>query len=123
MLQVALDKRDNDIIWQVGGGIVRVIEGRFVVQQVQCKLKTFLGEWILDTSVGWVNREDFEKNYDKFDLEDRARKIIIGTQGVLEILYITSTYNRRRLEVQFEAKTIYGIIKVDVPWDFRGVVN
>jgi len=122
-IQVALDKKDNDIIWQEGGGIVRVNLGRFVVQQVQCKLKTFLGEWILDTTVGWVNLLDFEKNYDKFDIEDRARKIILNTQGVLEIVYLRGEYSRRKLEVEFEAKTIYGTINLTIPWDNTGVRN
>lgn len=120
MSQLALDKSTNDLFKPEGGGVTRVTEGRFVVQQVQCKLKTLLGEWLLDTRVGWLEVTDFEKNYSIYDLEDRARTIILETKGVNSIISLSSTYSNRTLEVQFQANTIYGVIDITVPWDNTG---
>jgi len=121
MSQLALDKVTNDLFKPVGGGVTRVTDGRFVIQQVQSKLKTILGEWLLDSNVGWVNEKDFDRNYDLFDIENRARSIILSTQGVLNIINLTSTYNSRVLEIQFSARTIHGTIDITVPWNNIGV--
>lgn len=116
-IQMALEKTTNDLILAEGGGIVRVSSARFVVQQVQCKLKTILGEWLLDTSIGWINLSDFEKHYSSHELEDRARKIILDTQSVREIVELNSHYNQRVFTISFKAKTLFGDIDVTVPWD------
>lgn len=120
MTQLALDKGTNDLFKPAGGGVTRVTEGRFIVQQVQCKLKTILNEWVLDSRIGWLNADDFDRNYDIYDLEDRARSIILGVQGVKSIITLNSTYSQRTLEIQFTADTIYGTIDVTVPWNTTG---
>lgn len=116
-MQIALDGKTNDFILKSGGGIERVHSGRFVVQQCQSKLKTWLGEWILDRSVGWINQEDFEKSFDQFNIERRARQIILGTQGVLSIVKLESTYSKRKLTMSFEALTTYGLVDLTIPWE------
>ena len=117
-MYLALDSKTNDIYKPVGGGVTRITnEGRFVVQQVRCKLRTWLGEWLLDQSKGWLSHEDFEKNYDAFNLEFRAREIILATQGVLAIDEINSSYSNRKLTITFKARSIYGIIELTVPWE------
>lgn len=113
---LALDKGTNDLIFPQGGGVSRVDEGRFVVQQVSSKLKTWLGEWALDPSIGWINLDDFKKNYDLFDIEDRARSIVLATDGVSAVNSITSSFEGRQLSMHIEAKTIYGEIDLTVPW-------
>jgi hypothetical protein len=113
---LALDKVTNDIIFPAGGGVTRVDEGRFVVQQVSSKLKTLLGEWALDPSIGWIKIGDFKKNYDFFEIEDRARSIILATDGVSAVISITSSLVGRRLDIAVEAKTIYGDINLTIPW-------
>lgn len=116
MTYLALSKTTGDLILKDGGGVERVDQGRFVVQQVQSKLRTWLGEWLLDQSVGWVNAADFEKNFSTADLERRATEIILATQGVLAIDSITSTYSNRTLTLQFVARTRYGVINLTIPW-------
>ena len=114
-IHLALDRLTNDLI--IGDrGMVRVSEGRFVVQQVRSKLRTVLGEWVLDRSVGLIEREDLEKNYDAFDLETRITEIILGTAGVLVVDEVTQTYNKRKLTISFKARTIYGEISSEVAW-------
>ena len=116
-MHLALDKTTGDLIKGEFGGVERVEEGRFIVQQVQCKLRTWLGEWALDSAVGWVNLEDFDRNFDVFDLETRARRIILNTQGVLAIDELKAEYSKRKLTISFKARTIYGDISLDVPWE------
>jgi hypothetical protein len=116
MAYLALDKITGDLIKKEGGGLERVTDGRFVVQQVQSKLRTWLGEWIPDQTVGWLSLEDFERNFRASDLERRARVIILQTQGVLSVLGMSSTYSKRVLTLQFKAQTKYGVIDVTVPW-------
>ena len=115
-MQLALSKSTGDLIKTVGGGVTRVSEGRFVVQQVQSKLSTLLGEWLLDRKVGWVNRKDFNKDYDLYDIEIRARDIIIGTKNVLEVISLSSKVVDRILTVTFTARTTYGVIDLSIPW-------
>ena len=115
-MHLALDKTTGDLILPAGGGVSRVDKGRFVVQQVQCKLRTGLQEWALDPTIGWLTLEDFEKGYDKFDIEARARKIILQTQDVLDIDELVARYNSRKLTIQFTARTVYGEINLTVPW-------
>ena len=113
---IALDKDTGDLILKDGGGIERVEEGRFIVQQVQSKLRTNLGEWSLDPQIGWLEPSDFDRGWSKFDLEDRARRIILETEGVLAVDELTSSYSQRTLTIQFQARTIYGEISLTVPW-------
>ena len=115
-MYVALGKQTGDLILSAGGGIERVTGGRFVTQQVQCKLRTLLGEWIPDKKIGWLSRDDFEKNYDAFEIEKRARTIILETEGVLIINNLKSTYSQRKLSITFNATTVYGDIDLTVPW-------
>lgn len=115
-MYLALDKTTGDLIKPIGGGTSRVDSGRFIVQQVRSKLQTILGEWALDTSLGWVNLDDFEKNFDAFDIESRAREIILSTKDVLSITSLSTSYTRRKLTLKFEAKTTFGKIELTIPW-------
>ena len=116
MAHLALDKSTGDLYKPEGGGVLRVSNGRFVVQQVQCKLRTWLNEWVLDTSIGWLNEKDFEKNYDQSLIERRARQIILSTKGVLSINSLSTSYSKRKLNLHFSANTIYGNFDLTVPW-------
>ena len=115
-MQLALDQATNDLIKPDGGGVTRVTEGRYSVQAARSKLKTNLGEWILDETSGWLNFEDYDKGYDLFDIESRARVLILGTQGVDSILFMRSTVTNRVLTLNFTATTEFGTIDVTVPF-------
>jgi hypothetical protein len=115
-IQLALSGTTNDLVFPASGGVQRVDKGRFVVQQVKSKLQTWLGEWALDPAVGWVGQTDFEKNYELFDIEDRARTLILATQGVNAVTSITSSFEDRKLTIGVVAQTIYGEIDLTVPW-------
>lgn len=122
-MQLALDSHTNDLIKPDGGGVERVTEGRYTVQNVRSRLRTNLGGWKLDSRVGWLsvglpnNFTDFERNPDLFDIETRARVIILETSGVLSINSMSVEYTAdRTYTITFEATTIYGEINLTVPW-------
>ena len=117
MIYLALEEGTNDLFKPVGGGVARTEEGRFIVQQVRSKLQTWLDEWALDPGIGWLSITDYEKNFDIFDIETRARVVILGTQGVKSISSLDSTYSSRTLTITFKAQTIYGEIDLTVPWN------
>jgi len=119
MTYLALDKTTGDLIKPAGGGVTRVTDGRFVVQLVQNKLRTQLGEWFPDSSIGWLNFSDFEKNYDTYELERRARQIILGTQNVLSIISLSSYLEGRVFHLKFSAMTTYGKIDLTIPWGIQ----
>ena len=114
-IHLALDRLTNDLI-MTDEGIARVSDGRFVVQQVRSKLRTILGEWVLDRSIGLLERADLEKGYDAFDLETRVTECILSTAGVLVVDDISQTYENRKLTISFKARTIYGEISSEVKW-------
>ena len=115
-MQLALDKATNDLYLE-DGKLKRVDKGRFVVQQVESKLKTLLGEWVLDRTVGYIDlEEDLIHNPDLFDLEFRLQEIVTKTKGVLSLDFIDLKIVDRQLTIDFKAKTIYGEIDTTVPW-------
>jgi len=119
-MQLALDKSTNDLTKPAGGGVSRVSEGRYTIQAVQSKLQTILGEWSLDPTVGWLNFADFDKNYNLFDIEMRAREVILGTKGVLSVDEMNLEVSKRILTLSFKATTIYGGIDLTIPWTTTG---
>lgn len=115
-VQIALGEATNDIIKADGGGIVRVDKGRYAVQLVKNKLLTLLGEWRLDPSKGWISFDDFTRNPDLFDLEVRAKQVILSVTGVQKIDTMELVLKKRALNLSFTATTIYGGIDLTVPW-------
>jgi len=115
-IQLALDPSTHDLIKPVGGGVSRVSDGRYTVQATKSRLKAILGEWALDESVGWLNFDDFKKGYNLFDIESRARVIILQTKGVKSISSMTSSVSNRVLTLTFKANTEYGTFDLSVPW-------
>jgi hypothetical protein len=113
---LALDKDSGDLILGDSGGVERVEDGRFTIQQVRSKLRTGKGEWLLNTGLGWIGRQELSRNFDPFDIETRARRIIQSTIGVKAVLSISSSLAGRELFVTFRAATAYGIIDLTVPW-------
>ena len=121
-MQLALNKATNDLYKPAGGGVTRVDEARFVVQQVQSRLSTFLGEWSLNPTVGWISLDiDFRKGHFLFDVETRARVIILETEGVLSIYTMELDLHQRVLTLTFTAATIYGDINFTVPWSLDNI--
>lgn len=115
-MQLALDGVNNDLILKAGGGVERISSGRYTVQLVKNRLLTALGEWQLDPRIGWLALTDYEKNPDLFDIELRARQIILSTPNVKSIESMNLTLEARTLLLTFQAITTFGVIDLTVPW-------
>ena len=115
-MQLALSESTYDLYKPAGGGVSRVDDGRYTIQLVRCKLLTKLGEWALDTSLGWVAFTDYDRGYNLFDLEVRATEIILGCKGVKTVDTMSLSVEDRKLNLSFTATTIYGVINLTIPW-------
>jgi len=116
-MYVALDKDTHDMFKNAGSGITRVTDGRFVVQQAQCKLRTILGEWVLDRSAGFLSVDYLGAQYDLYDIELRVIDVVSNIMHVKSIYDIEMVVEgRRTLTVNFKALTTFGIIDTKVPW-------
>ena len=108
---------DNDILLQ-NGKIAMTKDGAEVMQSVLCRLRSFKGEWFLDTTAGmpWY-QEVFTRPANLPSIEARIKAEILNTDGVDQLTRFAVVLDRtsRRLTVTFEAVTSYGeIINSDV---------
>ncbi len=75
-----------------------------VIQKIDIRLRFFLGEWFLDTSVGLpYHRNVLKKDFDVGILESSFKAQILGTNGVDSLSeFDISLDNSRRLIVTFK---------------------
>lgn len=101
---------NNDIV--VGKRIARVSGARHVAQLVKCRLDTFLGEWIIDPSVGIPWDVVLVRGYDLEVVYHAVHRKIATTRGVNKInsFSMVPDKKQRKLLIQFEAETNYGVI-------------
>lgn len=106
---------DNDI-YIVNGKFFNVSDKEEVAQLCTTRLRTFLGEWFLNTNIGtnyfgvvFVTPIDLES------IDSEFRSIILNTQGVKELTSYQSTIDSstRTLTVEFTANSIYGDIDIN----------
>jgi len=90
-----------------------------VKQHLQSRLRTFLGEWFLDTSIGvpWF-QEVLVKQPSFQVIQSVLKSIIVDTPGILELTFFEFDYdNSRELTLEIEALTSDG------PIDFTQIVE
>lgn len=105
---------DNDIY--ISNGSFATVDGRNEVAQLTTtRLRSFLGEWFLNTSTG-VNYYGivFATPIDLAAIDNEFRSIIINTTGVNELTSYSSTVDSaaRLLKIEFTATSIYGQVSV-----------
>lgn len=87
-----------------------------VAQSVTTRLKLWLGEWFLDTTVGtpWLQQVLGKNTQSLYDTA--IRTVVLQTVGVLSIEEYTSTLDsqNRSLAVSMTINTIYGTAPVQV---------
>lgn len=82
-----------------------------IAQDIRAGLKTLLGEWYLDESIGVDYLEGTRKGNDD-DLAYMIKKCVLGRVGVQEIKKFTLTVDStRHATVDMEIQTIDGVIK------------
>jgi len=99
---IALDPATNDIHF-LGGNLAMVTGAHAVGQHVRQRLKTFQGEWFLDTTAGvpWLE-QIMGSEYDPALAGAVVKAEILDTDAVTEITAFSVSFNRtlRRLEIR-----------------------
>ncbi len=92
-----------------------LVDGREqVAQRMKTRLKTFLGEWFLDTTVGVPYFEDIlVKNPDTELVNAVLQEQILLDAEITEILTFTADYNNatRKVSYRTSVQTVYGTIE------------
>lgn len=115
---IALSRSTHDLVWK------RLPDGTFdlvmaegadaVAQQIKIVLKTFMGEWFLDTTVGIPYFEDILKKNPRSEVvETVLRGKIASVTGVTRVTaFDISIDNRlRTMTINYAAETNEGTIE------------
>lgn len=107
---LSLDPVTNDLHFE-SGNLVLARDAEAVGQHVRQRLKTFQGEWFLDTTAGvpWL-AQIMGKEYDPALAEAVVKAEILDTHAVTEITSFSVGFNRalRNLEIrEIEVLTTY----------------
>lgn len=86
MIGLAIDPETNDLFLRADGSLAVVRDALAIGQHVRQRLKTFEGEWFLDTTAGvpWLD-QIFGRAYDPALAESVVKAEILDTRGVTEI--------------------------------------
>ena len=99
---LALDQDTNDLFLRGNGEVAVATDAHAVGQHVRQRLKTFEGEWFLDTTAGvpWLD-QIMGKGYDPALAEAVVKAEILDTDGVREISSFSVRFNRdvRNLDI------------------------
>jgi hypothetical protein len=100
----------------VAAGSLTVVDGMVEVQQLLTqRLRTFVGECLLDTTLGVPYiQQVFQKGVPQDILEGIFRQVILETPGVLGIVDFTMTLNVRTLNINFTAQTDNGNVSISL---------
>ena len=82
------------------GNLAVVSDAEAVGQHVRQRLKTYSGEWFLDTRAGVTWLDDvLGQSYDPSLAEALIKAEILNTDGVKEIASFSATFNKERREL------------------------
>lgn len=112
MSDLRLDQTSGDLL--ITNADLELTEKSDAVRQhVQQRLRAFLGEWFLDTSVGVPYYQDvLKKNPNPQIVAGVFQNEIIQTPGVLELLDFEFDFNNalRTLRLDFSVRVTEGVI-------------
>ena len=102
----------------IENGQLVMVEGQEEIRQhLEQRLRSFLGEWFLDQTIGIPYFDDIlKKNVIPSEVESIFINEILSTPGVVRLLTFDLTLDKdvRRLNLTFMAETVDGIV------DFTG---
>ncbi len=111
-LKMNADNRDLDLS---SGNLILVTGILEVRQKIITRLRFFLGEWFLDTRLGFPY---FERvlgvKATLVEAEQLFRQVILSTPGVIEVLSFTTSFDNvsRAYSLGFKARSTDGVITV-----------
>jgi len=94
---LAIDPVTNDLFLRPDGSLAVVRGAEAVGQHVRQRLKTFSGEWFLDTTAGvpWLD-EILGRGYDPALAEAVVKGEVLDTDAVTEITSFSVRFDRQR---------------------------
>lgn len=107
---------DGDLVFTNSSVDVTASRADSITQRLKIKLRTFLGEWFLDTSYGVPYFQDiFGKGRKKSTIDSIIQKAIIEEEGVEAIISYSSTFEGvRSFNVTFQVKVDDGTTSSDI---------
>lgn len=98
---LSLDPETNDLHFDAQNNLVLVRHAAAIGQHVRQRLKTFAGEWFLDTTVGvsWL-AQIMGHEYDPALAEAVVKAEILDTDAVIEITSFAVGFNRGTRDLQ-----------------------
>lgn len=86
----------------------------YIVQKLGVKLRTILGEWFLDTSVGVPYFQDiFKKQIDPATVESVIKAAILESPGIVSLLSFDMSLSAdRQLTVSFSVESDVGELQI-----------
>ena len=112
MYDFALSAAKHDLIMK-NGDLVLIDDAERVAQQVKIKLKSFFGEWFLDTTYGVPYLEDIMvKKPNMEQVRNIFRQQILDVDDVTAVSSLVLTLNSasRELTADFTCQTAYGLV-------------
>jgi len=111
MKDIRLDLNDKHDMTLTGTDLSLVSDLDYILQKLSIRLLFFYGEWYLDTTAG-IRFYDhvLVKNPDITLIDSLIKGVILGTDGVLEIVSYQSVYDNaaRSLMIETQLRTTYG---------------
>jgi hypothetical protein len=112
----ALKLDDNNDLAIENNNLVLIDGSDLVKQLIIQRLKTFLGEWFLDKSVGIPYFQDILiKNPNANVVTTLIKNEILKAEGVIELDSFSTDFNdgARQLSISFSVRTEDGIIRIN----------
>ena len=93
---IAINQSIQDLDLDTTGSLLVVSRSEAIAQHVRQRLKTFKGEWFLNTEIGveWIDKI-LGRDYDPVLAEGIVKNIILNTEGVTKILTFSMKFNTR----------------------------
>lgn len=112
---LAVDPVTNDLSLDADGNLATVINAEAVAQHVRQRLKSFRGEWFLDTTAGvpWLDQV-LGYQYDPALAESVIKAEILGTDGVIEITSFSVRFDRTKRALEAYNITVLTIYDEEV---------
>lgn len=112
MYDIALSAATHDLVI-IDGDLLLIDNAERVAQQIKIQLKSFLGEWFLDTTYGMPYWERIlVKNPNQSQIRNIFRQKILAVDDVTAVTSLSLAIDKREraLTVNYEAATAYGLV-------------
>lgn len=107
-MDLLMDLDTHDLVFINGECPVTNDRIDVVTQRLMIRLKTFRGEWFMDTEYGPPYWDILGNKVSKDSVDLRLQSEILAEQGVKEITYFESSIENRTYSMRFKIKVTNG---------------